>query len=101
MSASTRPAQRMQPLLDRRGFIVTAGAVAALGALPLRGSAADGMARVSAGLSDWSVDDMWTGYPRPSQRIRYGRLAPALVPAPARDAAATGHDPQLEFYKID
>jgi hypothetical protein len=71
------PTPDPKAVLDRREFIAVAGAVAALSALPLQASAAvGGLAGRGAGLADWSIDDMWTGYPRPAETIGYGRRAP-------------------------
>jgi hypothetical protein len=77
-------------MLDRREFVAAAAAVGAVGALPLplplplRAAVAGAGASVgagtqdrdAAGLDDWSIDDMWTGYPRPAAPIAYGRGAP-------------------------
>ena len=61
---------------DRRDFIVSAGALAAVACLPVALAAAEravGDATPRATLADWHVDDMWGVYPRPSEPIGYGR----------------------------
>ena len=62
--------------LDRREFIVAAGAVA-VAYLPLaalvRAAPAVGAATHQELLADWTIDDMWGVYPRPSEAIGYGR----------------------------
>ena len=64
------------PDLDRREFLVGAGATLVACALPLALAAAgpptaDTTPR--ARLADWHIDDMWGVYPRPSEAIGYGR----------------------------
>jgi hypothetical protein len=54
----------VQALLDRREFVVGAGAVLVVACLPVA---------IAATLDDWHVDDMWGVYPRPSEAIGYGR----------------------------
>jgi hypothetical protein len=59
--------------LDRREFIVAVGAVA-VAYVPLASSvqAAPGNGPAAL-LDDWTIDDMWGVYPRPSEPIGYGR----------------------------
>ena len=62
--------------LDRREFIVAAGAIAVAytpiavaaqtASLPAAGAAA-------VLLDDWTIDDMWGVYPRPHEAIGFGR----------------------------
>jgi hypothetical protein len=62
--------------LDRRVFLVGAGALAAATCLPFALAVAEpavGAATPRATLADWHVDDMWGMYPRPSEPIGYGR----------------------------
>ena len=62
--------------LDRREFMVTAGAAAAAACLPVAlavASPAVGDATPHAQLADWTIDDMWGVYPRPSEPIGYAR----------------------------
>ena len=80
-------------IIDRREFIVGAGALVAaaywpvaLGASPHVGSAAP-----RATLTDWHVDDMWGVHPRPSEPIGYGR------PHGDGELLATGHPADLQF----
>jgi hypothetical protein len=66
----------VKALLDRREFVVGAGAVLAAACLPvaIAGAAANvGAVAPAAKLDDWHVDDMWGVYPRPSEAIGYGR----------------------------
>jgi hypothetical protein len=61
--------------LDRREFIVAAGAMAVAYA-PLAAIAHGEPALLAAQpvlLDDWTIDDMWGVYPRPSEPIGYGR----------------------------
>ena len=61
--------------IDRREFIVSAGALA-VAVMPVALAAAApaaGDATPRATLTDWHVDDMWGVYPRPSEPIGYGR----------------------------
>ena len=70
MSADTAMA------LDRREFVRSAGAVAAAVCLPVTmaiTAPAVGTEAPLATLADWTVDDMWGVYPRPSEAIGYGR----------------------------
>jgi hypothetical protein len=62
-------------IIDRRGFIVGAGAAAVAAYVPVLGIAtpAAGDTKPRASLADWHVDDMWGVYPRPSEPIGYGR----------------------------
>jgi hypothetical protein len=63
-------------ILDRREFIVMAGAAAAVVCLPVAFAVATpavGEVIPQATLADWSIDDMWGVYPRPSEPIGYGR----------------------------
>lgn len=63
-------------ILDRREFISTAGAAAAVACLPVALAVAVpsvGEAAPQATLADWTIDDMWGVYPRPSEPIGYGR----------------------------
>jgi hypothetical protein len=63
-------------VLDRREFIVTAGAAAAVACLPVAlavAAPAVGGTLPHARLADWTIDDMWGVYPRPSEPIGYGR----------------------------
>ncbi len=62
--------------LDRREFLVGAGAAIAASALPLALAVAAppvGDTEARAQLADWHIDDMWGVYPRPSEAIGYGR----------------------------
>ena len=63
--------------LDRREFLVGAGAaIAASTLLPVALAVASpptGDTIPRAQLADWHVDDMWGVYPRPSEAIGYGR----------------------------
>ena len=62
--------------LDRREFLVGAGAAIAASALPVALAVAAppaGDAEARAQLADWHIDDMWGVYPRPSEAIGYGR----------------------------
>ncbi len=64
------------PGLDRREFLVGAGAAIAASALPVALAVATpptGDAQPPAELADWHIDDMWGVYPRPSEAIGYGR----------------------------
>ena len=64
------------PTLDRREFIVAAGAAAAAACLPVALVAVSppaGAAAPRIALDDWHVDDMWGIYPRPHEAIGYGR----------------------------
>ncbi len=66
----------VKALLDRREFVVGAGAALAVAWLPvaIAGAAPNvGAAAPVAKLDDWHVDDMWGVYPRPSEAIGYGR----------------------------
>ena len=62
--------------LDRREFIVAAGAIAVAYA-PLaaivQAAAAPANAAQPVLLDDWTIDDMWGVYPRYSEPIGYGR----------------------------
>ena len=61
--------------LDRREFIVAVGAIAVAYA-PLAAIAQGAPAPLAAQpvlLDDWTIDDMWGVYPRPSEPIGYGR----------------------------
>jgi hypothetical protein len=89
----TSKAQRSAVRLERREFIVAAGAVTAAAALPLSLgliSPAVGAAEPSALLGDWNIDDMWGVYPRPSEPIGYsrpredGEITAAVHPADAQ-----------------
>ncbi len=62
--------------LDRREFLVGAGAAIAASALPVALAVASppaGDTQPRAQLADWHIDDMWGVYPRPSEAIGYGR----------------------------
>ncbi len=64
------------PGLDRREFLVGAGAAIAASALPVALAVAAppaGDTQPRAQLADWHIDDMWGVYPRPSEAIGYGR----------------------------
>ena len=76
--------------LDRREFIVGAGALAIAASLPVALLVAEpvvGDATPRATLTDWHIDDMWGVYPRPHEAIGYGRphgdgeLVAAVQPA--------------------
>jgi hypothetical protein len=58
-------------IIDRRGFVVAAGAAVAVAYLPAAVLAAQ--AAEPAKLVDWHIDDMWGVYPRPSEPIGFGR----------------------------
>jgi len=63
-------------IFDRREFIATAGAAAAVACLPIALAVAApsvGETTPQAKLADWTIDDMWGVYPRPSEPIGYGR----------------------------
>lgn len=63
-------------LLDRREFIVATGATMAVTYLPFAESVAAtpvGATTPRELLTDWTIDDMWGVYPRPSEPIGYGR----------------------------
>jgi hypothetical protein len=63
-------------IIDRREFIVGAGAVAAAACMPVALAVAEpavGGVTARATLADWHIDDMWGVYPRPSEPIGYGR----------------------------
>jgi len=64
------------PGIDRREFLVGAGAAVVGSALPLTLAVAvpaTGDTTPRAQLADWHIDDMWGVYPRPSEAIGYGR----------------------------
>ena len=64
------------PDLDRREFLVGAGATLVASALPLALAVAappTGDPTPRAQFADWHIDDMWGVYPRPSEAIGYGR----------------------------
>lgn len=66
----------MSTTVDRREFLVGAGAVVVAGALPLTLAVAtppSGDVTPRAQLADWHIDDMWGVYPRPHEAIGYGR----------------------------
>ena len=62
--------------IDRREFLVGAGAAVVASALPVALAVAappTGDTTPRAQLADWHIDDMWGVYPRPSEAIGYGR----------------------------
>jgi len=62
--------------VDRREFMVGAGAAIAASALPVALAVAAppaGDTTARARVADWHIDDMWGAYPRPSEAIGYGR----------------------------
>ncbi|HEY8520974.1 MAG TPA: twin-arginine translocation signal domain-containing protein [Gammaproteobacteria bacterium] len=63
--------------LTRREFIGGVAAAVGAAALPL-GASAHG-ARPADGAADWTIDDQWTGYPRPAEPIAPRAGAPALL----------------------
>ena len=69
----------MQPSVNRRYFIAGSGmTVVSLAGLtlPIALPAPVQSATIaSEPAADWSIDDMWTGYPRPWQPIGGGRVA--------------------------
>jgi hypothetical protein len=71
--------------VDRREFMLGAGiATVALSplAIGVRSALARGRAEVAnVAAADWSIDDMWTGYPRHAEPIGYARphAAPELA----------------------
>ena len=81
--------------LDRREFIIGA-AVATVALSPLtigvRAALAGGRGRMPDGAAaDWSIDDMWTGYPRHAEPIGYAR------PQAAAELAALADPIDLPF----
>ena len=65
--------------MNRRGFIAGSGltmlSMTGL-ALPIAlPAAAESIGVIPQPAADWSIDDMWTGFPRPSHPIGYGRVA--------------------------
>ncbi|HEX6998727.1 MAG TPA: twin-arginine translocation signal domain-containing protein [Gammaproteobacteria bacterium] len=72
--------------LTRREFI--GGAAAAVGAAtlpfgaPVRGAAVPQAATHAA---DWTIDDQWTGYPRPTERLIARPRAPTLLAVAPED----------------
>ena len=72
----SREVKQLSASLDRREFIIATGAVAvaylpfaaAVQAAPVVGAATQ-----QELLADWTIDDMWGVYPRPSEPIGYGR----------------------------
>jgi hypothetical protein len=62
-------------ILDRREFIAAAGAAAAVVYFPAAAFAtpAVGVTEPKQALADWTIDDMWGVYPRPSEPIGFGR----------------------------
>jgi hypothetical protein len=81
-------------IIDRREFIVTAGAAAAVACLPVALAAAApavGGTAPQAKLADWTIDDMWGVYPRPSEAIGYGR------PRGDGELLAAVHPADLQF----
>jgi len=63
-------------LIDRREFVIAAGVTAAAAALPVAIGAESpvlGARTPAATLADWSIDDMWGVYPRPSEAIGFSR----------------------------
>ncbi len=84
-----RPTAAPTVALDRREFIAAAGTAVAASVLPLSVAVA---AHAHVEFADWTIDDMWTGYPRPAVPIGQARRpAPRLTAADA----GVGHDPQL------
>lgn len=81
---STRLAEAIAAVLDRRQFMLGLGAVAAASVLPLT-VAAGGAGPAEPALTDWTIDDMWGVYPRYADRIPFGRQREesAARPAPA------------------
>ena len=82
------------PDLDRREFLVGAGATLVASALPLALAVAappTGDATPRARLADWHIDDMWGVYPRPSEAIGYGR------PRGDGEVLAAVHPADLQF----
>ena len=85
--------QRNDLSIDRREFIVAVGAVAVayapLAALAQSSAVAAPTAAPPVLLDDWTIDDMWGVYPRPSEPIGFGRprgdgeLIAAVHPADA------------------
>lgn len=70
--------------LDRREFLVGAAA-ATLALSPLAASVRSAIAGESRSVTarelvDWSIDDMWSGYPRYAEPIAYARPRTAAVP---------------------
>jgi hypothetical protein len=61
-------------MVDRRSFIVAAGAAGAVAYLPAATPAAPAVGSAEPQqLADWHIDDMWGVYPRPSEPIGFGR----------------------------
>ncbi|MEO8465096.1 MAG: hypothetical protein ABI640_07115 [Gammaproteobacteria bacterium] len=80
--------------LDRREFLIGAGAAIAASALPVALAVAQppaGGTTPRAQLADWHIDDMWGVYPRPSEAIGYGR------PSGDGDLVAGVHPADLPF----
>jgi hypothetical protein len=80
----------MDRSINRRAFMAGSGmTIASLAGITLPitlPSAAQSIAVTGQPVADWSVDDMWTGHPRPSQPIAYGRVG--VNSAPGRLAIA-------------
>jgi hypothetical protein len=84
-------------ILDRREFVVGAGAAAAVACLPIALATAPppvGAATPRATLTDWHIDDMWGVYPRPHEPIGFsrphgdGEIVAAVAPADAQFLSA-------------
>ena len=87
-----RPTAVPTVALDRREFIAAASTAVAASVLPLSVAVAAHAHVEFDRLADWTIDDMWTGYPRPAAPIGQARRpAPGLTAADA----GVGHDPQL------
>jgi hypothetical protein len=81
-------------ILDRREFIATAGVAVGVACLPTGlavAVAAVGETEPQATLADWTIDDMWGVYPRPSEAIGYGR------PRGDGESLAAMHPADLQF----
>ncbi len=78
-------------IIDRRGFIVAAGAAVAVAYLPLAGAAhAPPVGGTAPALADWHIDDMWGVYPRPSEPIGFT--------PPRAELVAVAHHPVDAAY---
>jgi hypothetical protein len=68
----TEPEHQFGIRLSRRGFVAGSGAALAIsstGALTLPIALPLSAHAVPLPVTDWSIDDMWTGYPRPWEPI--------------------------------
>lgn len=73
-----RPTAVPTVALDRREFIAAAGTAVAASVLPLSVAVAAHAHVEFDRLADWTIDDMWTGYPRHAEPIGYARRTPPM-----------------------